>query len=459
MRPDLRRRVTPALLTALGVAVLAGCSSRTESPSQFSAGDGSAAGTAVAVTVECPKVADALPSVRVSNAVRRTVARNLGVLEIQVADANRRLAQTVGDQNAAAAQQAVLTTLTNQRTVTIERIANALSGVTLPQNLADLAACTLRNGGTVDPAPTGSAAPTANPTDGAAPTETAAPTTGATPTDAPAAPGGDTTVPTQPAPDPSATAGAVELTVANAAAEPAPFRNPSATATAVPTATATQAPEATPSPTATGTASPSASATPTGTGTATPTPAPTGSRLLACPSVADQIVIPRDVRSAVALELGLMELQAATVNARLATTQSQADQDALLQRLAQERTRNLARIATLLDRSGGQVTGDLNSLAACELNNGGVLEDNGNNAGNGGGGAPAPSDTPAPADTATPADTAAPAPTGTATPAGTQAPGGDGSGGNGGAAGSGGNDGTGDGSGGDVWFEDSGTGH
>jgi len=157
-----------------------------------------------------------------------------------------------------------------------------------------------------------------------------------------------------------------------------------------------------------------------------------------------------------------MELQAATVNARLAGTQSQADQDALLQRLAQERTRNLSRIATLLNRSGGQITGDLNSLAACELNNG-VLEDNGDNAGNGGGGAPAPSATPAPADTATPA------PTGTATPAGTQAPDGNGSGGNGsggndGAAGSGGNGGTGDGSGdagsgGDVWFEDSGTGY
>src|SRR5690606_23414223 len=167
--------------------------------------------------------------------------------------------------------------------------------------------------------------------------------------------------------------------------------NPSAAPEAT-GATASPAPQPTPSPSATGTGTASPSATPTGTATATPTPAPTNSRQITCPPVADQIMIPRAVRSDVALELGLMELLESDVNDRIAATQSQADQDALLQRLAKERSRHLARIAALLDRAGGQVTGDLASLATCERNNGALEDDNGGT----GGGAPVPSDTPAP---------------------------------------------------------------
>lgn len=455
MRPDLRRRgVVPALslLTACGVAVLTGCSSQPASPSNFKSGDGAsqAGNTAVAVTVECPKVADALPDVRVSQAVRRTVARNLGVLEIQVADANRRLAQTPGAQDAAAAQQAVLTTLANQRAVTIERISTALDGVAQrPRNLADLATCTLGNGGgvvnpTAAPAPAETAPsslpPSAPPT--AAPTvaPTVAPSGDASASAPPSGSDGSSTGGLDASPVPSAlpTDGAVEVTAANASAAPLGSTAP----TDAPTSAA---PTATPG----GTANPTATANPTGTAAPTGTPAPVPQRLLFCPPVADQIVIPRSVKSDVALELGLMELQASNANERLtgaAGNTGTVDQEAVLRRLAEQRTGNLSRIATLLDRSGGQVLQDLGTLVSCRLTGDDALIDN-----NGSTGAVAP--TAAPTD----APAVSPAPTGTTAP------------GNGDAAGAGTGDGTGTGAGGsgaagggsgdDVWFADANAGY
>jgi len=454
MRPDLRRRGgLPALglLTACGV-VLAGCSSQTASPSHFGSADGAAQGAATVVTVACPKVADALPDVQVSRSVRRAVARNLGILEIQVADANRRLAQTSGAQDAAAAQQAVLSTLANQRAVTIERIAAALDGVTQrPENFGDLANCTLNTGGaaapTVAPTVDPSAGQTVNPT----PNPSAAPTDAAT-----VAPSVDPTVAPTGGADP--TAGAVEVQAANASAEP--LAKATQTATANPTAAADAA--ATANANATGTAAPNATANatadPNATATAAPTnaPAQVNQRLIVCPSVAEQIVIPSSVKSQVALELGLLELEESAANEKLTggtaanagtgqnTGQNNAqnngqntgqgnglnngqntgqgnglntgqnagqnvqnvDQDAVLRNLERRRAAGLSRIAQLLRRSGGQAVQDLGALASCQIG-GDALVDN-----NGGTGAAVP--------TVSPTDAAAsPAPTGSAAPAAT----------------------------------------
>lgn len=471
MRPDLRRRGgLPALglLTACGV-VLAGCSSQTASPAHFGSADGASQAGATVVTVACPKVADALPDVQVSRSVRRAVARNLGILEIQVADANRRLAQTLGDQDAAAAQQAVLSTLANQRAVTIERIAAALDGVTQrPENFGDLANCTLSNGGaanptvapTVDPSTGQTVNPTPNPS--AAPTDAATVAPSVNPT---AAPTGGTDATALP------TAGAVEVKAANASAEPLAAATKTATADPTATATATADPNATANATATATADPNATAT----AAPTNTPAQVNQRLLVCPSVAEQIVIPSSVKSQVALELGLLELEESAANDKLTGTGNAAnngqnagqgngmntgqntgqnaqnvDQDAVLRNLERQRAAGLSRIAQILRRSGGQAAQNLGALVSCQINNGDALIDN-----NGGTGAAVPSV--APTDAA-----ASPAPTASAAPVETSNAGnGGGSAGtgldNGANGGSGGDIGadTGEGSGDGVLFEDS----
>ncbi|MEV5411974.1 hypothetical protein AB0K60_24435 [Thermopolyspora sp. NPDC052614] len=300
-----------SILTACGVAVLAGCSSQPASPSRFDGAGGSGAGSVV-VTAECPKVADGLPDIEVSQSLRRTVARNLGLLEIQVASANQRLADTANAADPAAAQQAVLSTLANQRAVTIERIADAIDQVAQrPQNLGALATCTLNNGAAANP----SVAPTGNATGSGTANNTANPT--ANPS---ANPSGNATGAAKakkksstPSPSPSG-ATKIRVQAANASAKPTGNATNNSNGNGNGTTNNNTAnPSANPSGNATGAATPNVSATPA----ATPPPA-VQTRLLVCPSVADQIVIPRAVQSDVALELGLMELVESGANERLA---------------------------------------------------------------------------------------------------------------------------------------------
>ena len=368
MRHDLRRRgFAPALsiLTACGVAVLAGCSSQPAGPARFDGGN-SVQNTAAAVTAQCPKVADALPDIRVTQSVRRAVARNLGLLEIQVAAANVRLAETATRDDAAAAQQAVLGSLANQRAVTIDRIADAIDGVAQrPQNLGALANCTLSNGAAgVAPSnvpdnsgANGAGAGAGNGTgngagngvgDGTGNGASAQPTGGAQATNSAVPSASPTASPTAKA----------QAKAANASAAPA-SANPTANATGNSSA----------SPTASASASPTGSAaSPVPTASAGAVPPAVNTRLLVCPSVASEIVIPRTVKSDVALELGLMELQESGANERLAALNNGSG----------------ANPGNNGSNTGNGNAGNGNTGNGAGNDNGGNLDNNGNN-GNGNG--------------------------------------------------------------------------
>jgi hypothetical protein len=101
-----------------------------------------------AKTVKCPSVADKLNNVPA--AAKNEVDTELGQLNAQIADANRRLAAVKGQ---AGNEQAVLDQMTAQRTQTIKRIADALNRAGARQQaqaLTGLGTCTLaaaNNGG------------------------------------------------------------------------------------------------------------------------------------------------------------------------------------------------------------------------------------------------------------------------------------------------------------------------
>ncbi|MFE1290966.1 hypothetical protein [Streptomyces sp. NPDC058751] len=106
-------------------------------------GDAAGAGAATAAgTITCPDVASQLPAVPAS--AKAEVDRNLALLNTQIAEANKRLADTVGQGGPNFVQNAILGPLKDKRASTIDRIAISIGRTAAkPTGLDTLAACTL----------------------------------------------------------------------------------------------------------------------------------------------------------------------------------------------------------------------------------------------------------------------------------------------------------------------------
>ena len=93
-------------------------------------------------TISCPDVKSQLPAVPAS--AQAEVDRNLALLDTQIAEANKRLVDTVGQGGANFVQTAILGPLKDKRVSTIDRIAISIGRQgTKPSGLDSLAACTL----------------------------------------------------------------------------------------------------------------------------------------------------------------------------------------------------------------------------------------------------------------------------------------------------------------------------
>ncbi|MFJ9375355.1 hypothetical protein [Streptomyces sp. NPDC101455] len=117
----------------------------TATPSATASATDAAGGTdttTAAGTISCPDVKSQLPAVPAS--AQAEVDRNLALLDTQIAEANKRLVDTVGQGGANFVQNAILGPLKDKRTSTIDRIAIAIGRQgTKPSGLDSLAACTL----------------------------------------------------------------------------------------------------------------------------------------------------------------------------------------------------------------------------------------------------------------------------------------------------------------------------
>jgi hypothetical protein len=118
-------------------------------------------------TIVCPSVADKLPAIPAQ--AQAEVARNLALLDTQVAEANKRLRDTVGQGGPNFVNNAILGPLKDKRVSTVDRIAIAIGRhAAKPTGLDSLAPCQLVKGaGQAPPPPATAAAP--------APVETTAP--------------------------------------------------------------------------------------------------------------------------------------------------------------------------------------------------------------------------------------------------------------------------------------------
>ncbi|MFC9890395.1 hypothetical protein ACFW3A_19765 [Streptomyces pilosus] len=100
------------------------------------------AGNTGAGAISCPDVAPRLPAVPAS--ARAEVDRTLGDLDKQIAEANQRLVDTVGQGGPNFVQNAILGPLEDKRFAAINRIATAIGRTAeRPAGLDSLAACTL----------------------------------------------------------------------------------------------------------------------------------------------------------------------------------------------------------------------------------------------------------------------------------------------------------------------------
>ncbi|WP_405994483.1 hypothetical protein [Streptomyces sp. NBC_00986] len=117
----------------------------TATPSATASATDAAGGTDTSTavgTISCPDVKSQLPAVPAS--AQAEVDRNLALLDTQIAEANKRLVDTVGQGGANFVQNAILGPLADKRVSTIDRIAIAIGRQgTKPSGLDSLAACTL----------------------------------------------------------------------------------------------------------------------------------------------------------------------------------------------------------------------------------------------------------------------------------------------------------------------------
>ncbi|MET9304667.1 hypothetical protein ABZX68_04900 [Streptomyces cellulosae] len=106
------------------------------------AGAGQGGGASGVGTISCPDVASQLPAVPAS--AQAEVTRNLEQLDQQVAEANKRLVDTVGQGGPNFVRNAILGPLEDKRIATVNRIATAVGRTAdRPAGLDSLAACTL----------------------------------------------------------------------------------------------------------------------------------------------------------------------------------------------------------------------------------------------------------------------------------------------------------------------------
>lgn len=97
-------------------------------------------------TVNCPAVAPSLPAIPAS--AKAEVDRNLTLLNTQIAEANKRLVDTVGQGGPNFVQNAILGPLKDKRVATINRIATAIGRTAAkPVGLDSLAPCALNAAG------------------------------------------------------------------------------------------------------------------------------------------------------------------------------------------------------------------------------------------------------------------------------------------------------------------------
>ncbi|MCX5260610.1 hypothetical protein OOK27_41820 [Streptomyces canus] len=105
-------------------------------------GAGDAGEAAGAGAISCPDVASQLPAIPAT--AQAEVDRNLALLDTQLAEANKRLVDTVGQGGPNFVQNAILGPLADKRNSTIDRIAISIGRTAeKPQGLGSLAACTL----------------------------------------------------------------------------------------------------------------------------------------------------------------------------------------------------------------------------------------------------------------------------------------------------------------------------
>ncbi len=107
-----------------------------------------ASGAAFAPTISCPSVADRVGDVPAR--AQAEVQRNLQQLENQIAEANRRLETSAGQGGPNFVQNAILGPLRDKRTAALQRIQIAFQrvGVQPPAGLQNLATCTVQDDGT-----------------------------------------------------------------------------------------------------------------------------------------------------------------------------------------------------------------------------------------------------------------------------------------------------------------------
>ncbi|MFE4625359.1 hypothetical protein, partial [Streptomyces mirabilis] len=114
-------------------------------------------------TVNCPAVAPSLPAIPAS--AQAEVTRNLTLLDTQIAEANKRLVDTVGQGGPNFVQNAILGPLKDKRVATINRIATAIGRTAAkPTGLDSLAPCTLNANGVNAGGAAATAAPSATAT-------------------------------------------------------------------------------------------------------------------------------------------------------------------------------------------------------------------------------------------------------------------------------------------------------
>ena len=116
-------------------------------PTEVPAGDGAGAdsgadaGAGAAPTVNCPEVTG-LPAIPAQ--AQAEVTRNLELLDTQIAEADNRLASSVGQGGAAFIQNAILGPLADKRTATLNRIETAIGrNAPKPEGLEKFAPCSL----------------------------------------------------------------------------------------------------------------------------------------------------------------------------------------------------------------------------------------------------------------------------------------------------------------------------
>ncbi|MFD0224649.1 hypothetical protein ACWGPD_02910 [Streptomyces hirsutus] len=135
-----------AAAVALSGAVIAGSALAGESSDGNDANVRTLAGPG---TISCPDVTPELPAIPAS--AQAEVDRNLGQLDTQIAEANRRLVDTVGQGGPNFVQNAILGPLEDKRVAAINRIATAIGRTAeRPAGLDSLAACTLNAEGAAD---------------------------------------------------------------------------------------------------------------------------------------------------------------------------------------------------------------------------------------------------------------------------------------------------------------------